>query len=105
MLVALTSSSIVCAEVLLTRLLSLSTWYGLAFLVLSLAMLGLCAGSLSAARAKEKGIALGPYVANGLLRFGIGLVFATAIVCTVPVSFSPDLTSFGSVVLVAAALT
>jgi hypothetical protein len=46
-LVALTSSSIVCAEVLFT-LLSVSTWYGLAFLVLSLAMLQVDGGSLAA---------------------------------------------------------
>lgn len=104
-LVAVTSSTIVCAEVLFTRLLSVSTWYGLAFLVLSLAMLGLSAGSLAAARAKQRGLELRPWVAAGLLRFALGIVLATTVICTVPLSFAPDLTSFGSVVVVAGALT
>jgi hypothetical protein len=91
--------------VLFTRLLSVSTWYGLAFLVLSLAMLGLTGGSLAAARAQKLGEPLDAFVARSLLRFAGGLVLATAVICAIPLSFAPDLTSFGSLVIVAGALT
>ena len=105
LLIGLASSSTVCAEVLFTRLLSVSTWYGLAFLVLSLAMLGLASGALSAGRARERGVPVASFVARELLRLGIGLVFATLVVCTVPLSFAPDFTSFASVLIVAGSLT
>lgn len=83
----------------------MSTWYGLAFLVLSLAMLGLTGGSLAAARAQKNGEPLDVFVSRGLLRFAGGLVLATAVICAIPLSFAPDLTSFGSLVIVAGALT
>ncbi|HEY6843603.1 MAG TPA: hypothetical protein VI391_05495, partial [Thermoanaerobaculia bacterium] len=54
-LLALTASIIVAQEVLLTRVLSVTTWYSLAFVVINLAMLGLTAGSLRAARAESDG--------------------------------------------------
>ncbi|MEZ4405484.1 MAG: hypothetical protein R3A52_03170 [Polyangiales bacterium] len=47
---ALTAACVVTTEVLFTRVLSVSTWYGLAFVVLSLAMLGVTRGGLAAAR-------------------------------------------------------
>ena len=52
---ALVSATTVASEVLLTRALSVTTWYGLAFVVLSLAMLGLTRGSLDADAASRAG--------------------------------------------------
>ena len=74
----LASGSVVAGEVLLTRLLSVCTWYGLAFLVLSIAMLGMTSGSLSAARAHQEGKPLAEWVAQKLVLFSFGLVLATA---------------------------
>jgi hypothetical protein len=95
----LVSSSVVATEVLLTRLLSVTTWYGLAFLVLSLAMLGLTAGSLAAARADRDKAALRGWIASHLLRMSAGLVVATVVIVTLPLTFTLDLSSFGALLL------
>ena len=77
LLLGLVAGTIVSAEVLFTRLLSVSTWYGLAFVVLSLAMLGLASGSLDAAKAQREGAPLAPWIAQRLLAMCAGLVLAT----------------------------
>lgn len=100
LLLGLVAGTIVSAEVLFTRLLSVSTWYGLAFVVLSLAMLGLASGSLDAAKAQREGAPLAPWIAQRLLAMCAGLVLATVVLCAVPVSFAPNLTAFGGLVLV-----
>jgi SAM-dependent methyltransferase len=104
-LLALVSASIVSVEVLLTRLLSVVTWYGLAFLVLSLAMLGLTSGSLAAMRARREWAPMGPWIARRLAALAMGLLVATVIACATPLHFAVDLTSFGAVLLVIASAT
>ncbi|MBI5513914.1 MAG: hypothetical protein HY909_09110 [Deltaproteobacteria bacterium] len=101
LVLALVAASVVSVEVLLTRLLSVTTWYGLAFVVLSLAMLGLTSGSLEALRAREQGEPLVPWLARKLLVMSAGLLVATAVCVCIPVVFAPDLTSFASLLLVA----
>ncbi|MGH7440332.1 MAG: hypothetical protein ACRENE_31955, partial [Polyangiaceae bacterium] len=101
----LASASVVATEVLLTRLLSVCTWYGLAFLVLSLAMLGTTAGALAASRARAAGEPLGPWVARRLVVMAFALVAAATITASVPIVFKADLTSLGSVMLMVASAT
>lgn len=103
-LLALIAASVVTAEVLFTRVLSVSTWYGLAFVVLSLAMLGLTRGSLVAAEASKKGEALGPWIASQMVSMAAGLVIATAVVTCIPVTFARNLASFASMLIVATAV-
>lgn len=100
-LLALVAASVVTVEVLLTRVLSVTTWYGLAFVVLSLAMLGLTAGSLDAARARSRGEPLGAWVAEKLLAMARALLGATAVVVAMPISFAGDLSSFAGILVVA----
>ncbi|MGH7270942.1 MAG: hypothetical protein ACREJ3_10980, partial [Polyangiaceae bacterium] len=104
-ILGLGSASVVASEVLFTRLLSVCAWYGLAFLVLSIAMLGTASGSLSAARARAQGLPLAPWVAGRLVGLSLGLVAATLIITSVPLVFSPDVTALTSVVLMVAAAT
>jgi hypothetical protein len=99
----LASASVVASEVLLTRLLSVCAWYGLAFLVLSLAMLGTTSGALSASRAR--GTPLTPWIAKRMLGLSLGLVAAVLVACSVPLVFAADVTSLASVLLVVIAAT
>lgn len=69
----------------MTRLLSAVTWYGQAFFVLSLAMVGLAAGSLDADRSREHGIDGVAFSASRLLRAALGIVLATTVACWLPV--------------------
>jgi hypothetical protein len=101
----LASGSVVASEVLLTRLLSVCTWYGLAFLVLSIAMLGTTHGALAAARARTEGRPLAPWVADRLVALSFGLVVVTVVTVSVPLVFLPDVTSLASVLVVVAAAT
>ncbi len=100
-LLALVAASIVTTEVLLTRLLSVTTWYGLAFVVLSLAMLGLTRGSLAASEARAKGWPMAPWIAARMAAMSASLLVATAVTLCTPMTFAPDLTSLASVLLVA----
>lgn len=100
-LLALVAASVVTVEVLFTRVLSVTTWYGLAFVVLSLAMLGLTAGSLDAARARDRGDDLAPWLSRKLLSMSRALLAATAVVVAMPISFAGDLSSFAGVLVVA----
>ncbi|HEV7243299.1 MAG TPA: hypothetical protein VGQ36_29000 [Thermoanaerobaculia bacterium] len=104
-LLALTAAIIVAQEVLLTRLLSVTTWYSLAFVVLNLAMLGLTAGSLQAARAEREGQPLGPWLAGRMIALSAGLLAADAITVVTPLFFRADLTAFASMLLVVVANT
>ena len=101
----LASAGVVATEVLLTRLLSVCTWYGLAFLVLSLAMLGTTAGALAASRARAAGEPLAPWVARRLVVMALSLLVAAAVTSSVPIVFSADLTSLASVLLMVASAT
>lgn len=102
-LLALVAGSIVSTEVLLTRLLSVATYYGLAFVVLSLAMLGLAAGALDAARAERDDIPVREFVTRRLLQLGVAIVGVTVVITAMPVIFAPTLTSFASIVVLALA--
>ncbi len=102
-MLGLASASVVASEVLLTRLLSVCAWYGLAFLVLSLAMLGTTSGALSASRAR--GTPLAPWIAKRLIGMSLGLVAAVFVACSVPLVFVADVTSLASVLIVVVAAT
>jgi hypothetical protein len=104
-LLGFASASVVASEVLLTRLLSVCTWYGLAFLVLSIAMLGITSGSLSAARARAESKPIAPWVASRLVVLSFGLMAVAMILASVPLVFLPDLTSFASILLVVVVAT
>ena len=98
-MLGVTAASVVATEVLLTRLLSVTTWYSLAFLVLSLAMLGTTSGALWAARARERGEPMGPYIAQKLVMLSASLVVLVVTVLSTPLGFTFDATSFGALLL------
>jgi hypothetical protein len=102
---ALTSGTIVAYEVLLTRLLSVVTWYGLAFFVLSIAMLGLTAGSLQALRAQAAGRALEPWLMRRSLLLAGAIIVSLATVLWVPLRSGVTPAARVSLLLVAAATT
>ncbi len=101
----ITAASVVATEVLLTRLLSVTTWYSLAFLVLSLAMLGTTSGALWASRARERGEALRPYLAEKLVLLSASLLLLPIIVLSTPLLFTLDATSFGALLFITAVAT
>lgn len=100
-----TSGVIVADEVLMTRLLSVVTWYGMAFFVLSIAMLGLTAGSLEALKSQRDGEPLRDYVAKRSFLLAGGIVLAVVVTLIVPMQADPSLTLQLAVVAVAAANT
>ncbi|MDP3219603.1 MAG: hypothetical protein Q8S73_36210, partial [Deltaproteobacteria bacterium] len=100
---ALVSATTVAAEVLLTRALSVTTWYGLAFVVLSLAMLGLTRGSLDADAASRAREPLAPWIARRLLALAVGLAITVGVVVSVPLTFSLNLSSVAALLVVSAA--
>jgi hypothetical protein len=104
-ILALASSALVMTEVLLTRLLSAVTWYGQAFFVLSLAMVGLAAGSLDADRARERGVSWGPFCASRLLRAAAGVLAATTLACWIPVQSGTAWTSLARLLVLSAVCT
>ncbi len=103
-LLALVAASMVALEVLVTRVLSVLTWYGLAFVALSLAMLGLTRGGLVAARAQRDGLPLGPWLAARLVSLSLGVLCATAVLVSVPLGFALNATALVSMVVVSAAI-
>jgi hypothetical protein len=100
-----TSGVVVGYEVLVTRLLSVVTWYGMAFFVLSIAMLGLTAGSLRAIQAQRAGLPLRDWIAGQSVQLAGAMVFALVVTLVVPMPADPSLTLQLSVLLVAAANT
>ncbi len=102
-ILALVSASTVAAEVLITRALSVTTWYGLAFVVLSLAMLGLTRGSLDADAAARAGEPMGPWIARRLFTLALGLALCVAVLVSVPLSFSLNLSSLAALLVVSGA--
>lgn len=104
-LLALASSSLVATEVLLTRLLSAVTWYGQAFFVLSLAMVGLAAGSLDAERARSRGEPWTAFCAQRLGGAAAGIVLATALSCALSVQAGTAWGSLGRLLLLSACCT
>ena len=104
-LLALTASVIVAEEVLLSRVLSVTTWYSLAFVVINLAMLGLTAGSLQAARAERDGAPLEPWLARRMLAMGGTLLVADIVTVVTPLPFQADPHSFAALLLIVAVNT
>jgi SAM-dependent methyltransferase len=99
------AGAVVAIEVLLTRLLSVTSWYGLAFLVLSLAMLGVTRGALDADRARREGVGVRPFVARRLTIAALAVAVAAGVGLGVPMTFGTDLTSLVSVLVVVVACT
>ncbi|HKU37981.1 MAG TPA: hypothetical protein VJR89_07540, partial [Polyangiales bacterium] len=101
----ITSGAIVAQEVLMTRLLSVVTWYGMAFFVLSIAMLGLTAGSLQALSAQRAGVPLREFVAKRSVQFAGAIMFSLVVALIVPMPADASLTLQLAVIAVAAAHT
>jgi hypothetical protein len=104
-LLALASSGLVMTEVLVTRLLSAVTWYGQAFFVLSLAMVGLAAGSLDADRSRENNVPWSAYVSARLGLAALGILGATLLACSIPVQAGTAWGSLGRLLLLALVCT
>jgi hypothetical protein len=104
-LLAVTASVTVAQEVLLTRVLSVTTWYSLAFVVINLAMLGLTAGSLQAARAERDGKPLGPWLERRMMALAAALLIADAITVFTPLSFRADPVALAAMLVVIMANT
>ena len=103
LVLGVTSGVIVAYEVLITRLLSVVTWYGMAFFVLSIAMLGLTAGSLQALQAQAAGVPLRDFVARRCLQLTLAIGFGVVVTLIVPMPDDPTLTLQFAVLSVAAA--
>jgi hypothetical protein len=86
-LLGLTAAIIVAQEVLLTRLLSVLTWYSLAFVVINLAMIGLTAGALQAGRAERANKPLDTYIATAMTVLSLGLIASTVVTVVTPLAF------------------
>ena len=99
---ALASASVVATEVLLTRILSLAAYYGLAFAILTLAMLGLSAGSLQALHAQRRGDPLGPWLSRRLLLFAGSVVATDVVVASMPLARTTTLPSFAALLFMSA---
>lgn len=104
-LLGLASGSLITTEVLLTRLLSAVTWYGQAFFVLSLAMVGLAAGSLDADRARDKGTPWQSFVSVRLALAALGIIVATTVACWLPVQSGTATASMLRLLLLSAVCT
>jgi hypothetical protein len=102
-ILGLVAATVVTSEVLFTRVLSVTTWYGLAFVVLSLAMLGLTRGSLLAAEARDRAEPLTPWIAARLGDMALRTLVATGVLVSMPVTFARNLSAFASLLLVATA--
>jgi hypothetical protein len=100
-----TSGVIVAYEVLITRLLSVVTWYGMAFFVLSIAMLGLTAGSMQALQARAEGVPLRDFVGRRGLHLALAIAFGVVVTLVVPMPEDTSLTLEVAVLFVAAANT
>lgn len=98
---ALTAACVVTTEVLFTRILSVSTWYGLAFVVLSLAMLGVTRGGLLASRSQASQEPTNHFVSRHLRELSLSLLAALTLQVCLPIRFSTHLSSFASLLLVA----
>src|SRR5207253_7770065 len=88
-----------------TRVLSVTTWYSLAFVVINLAMLGLTAGSLQAARAEREGKPFEEWLARRMIGLGAGLLLADVITVFTPLSFEASVRALMSMLVVAGANT
>jgi hypothetical protein len=81
--IAVLSIVTVAYEVLLTRLLSVTTWYSLGFAVLSIAMLGLTRGAVSAAKAR--GPLTPDELQRGLIQYAVSLALAAVVATLIPI--------------------
>jgi hypothetical protein len=105
LVVALTSAATVATEVLLSRVLSVVTWYNLAFLVLSVAMLGLTSGSLFAFWTRRLRWPLRSFLAIALVVFALGLLLLTYTLVEIPIELKLDGPAIVSLFEVCAAAT
>jgi len=105
LVLALTSASTVASEVLLSRVLSVVTWYNLAFLVLSVAMLGLTSGSLFALWTRRLGWPLRSFTAVALALFAMGLLVVTYALVEIPIHLRLEKAALISLFEVCAAAT
>jgi hypothetical protein len=94
--------STLALEVTLTRLLSVVTWYHLAFFAISAAMLGMTAGATHVYLRKDDfhGDRKYKLVAEACLHFGISIPVSLVVICLTPLAIYPNLMSPISFLLV-----
>ncbi|MCC7541135.1 MAG: hypothetical protein IT379_33260 [Deltaproteobacteria bacterium] len=102
----LVTMGVLTLEVLLSRLLSVVTWYSVGFLVLSLAMLGLTAGGLwvHLRPARFTPERLTAEIARACLWTALAVPVATAAALVVPVPLIPKVTTLAAALVLAALL-
>jgi hypothetical protein len=88
--VFLVSGSVLTVQLLLSRIYSVTTWYHLSFLVISIAMFGMTLGAVRVYRgdAAEQRASLPSLAAKGCFKFGVLLPFAAFISVFVPIIHS-----------------
>lgn len=88
--VFLVSGSVLTVQLLLSRIYSVTTWYHLSFLVISIAMFGMTLGAVRVYRgdAAEQRASLPSLAARGCFKFGVLLPFAAFISVFVPIMHS-----------------
>ena len=91
-------------EITLSRFLSVSTWYHLAFFAISTAMLGMTAGAVTVYLRKEwiERQSLNDAVASACMGFGISLPVALLLLCLIPIKIERSLMPAFSMLLVTA---
>lgn len=93
--------STLALEVTLSRILSVTSWYHLAFLVISTALLGMTAGAVTVYLKPDW--FSGKKLDTNLIRFAIGYAlvvpFALILICLIPLKWSPTFMSFSALVL------
>ncbi|MEO5859837.1 MAG: hypothetical protein ABIR33_12915 [Pyrinomonadaceae bacterium] len=99
--------STLALEITLTRILSVTTWYHLAFFAISTAMLGMTAGATTVYLKKREieRRSLDDTVALSCLGYAIVLPVALALICLIPVKLEPTLMPVLSLLLITALCT
>jgi len=93
---ALVTTATLALEMLQTRLLSVITWYSLAFLVIAMGLFGLTAGALHVYLRPEEfaGKALGTVLARRTRHFAFAIPVSLVLVLCIPLTTAPIATTF-----------
>lgn len=102
----LLSLSMLESELILTRLFSVTLWYHFAFMAVSVALLGIAAGGVRAARLAPPGPAeLGPLLARATRHYALAVAGALLVLLGVPFVYRISIGALVSLLLIYAAAT
>jgi hypothetical protein len=95
----LTALATLAFEIVLTRLLSVVSWYHLAFFAVSTAMLGMTAGAVTVFLNENsfKKNNISSSTAAAAIAFGLSIPFALAVICFTPIIFKQTFSSVFSI--------